>query len=88
MLSKDQQRALLYVAGRFMMVRIDRCGRTRATRHKPQGLKPGEGGPARPQARDYIMKSQMCQEKKETKFSVQRTVNMGYCVINQRKEIL
>ena len=24
----------------------------------------------------------------ENKFTVQRTVNMGYCVINQRKEIL
>ena len=62
--------------------------RSQLQRHKPQGLKPGEGGPARSQARDYIMKSQMCQEKKENKFTVQRTVNMGYCVINQRKEIL
>ena len=27
MLSKDQQRALLYVAARFMMVRIDLCAK-------------------------------------------------------------
>jgi len=32
--SIDRRRALLYVAGQFMMVHIDRCGRTRETRHK------------------------------------------------------
>ena len=32
MLSKDQQRALLYVAARFMMVRIDYCAKRQAAR--------------------------------------------------------
>ena len=34
--SIDRRRALLYVAGRFMMVHIDRCGRQRETRAKRQ----------------------------------------------------
>tara|TARA_R100000995_G_scaffold73475_1_gene42282 strand:+ start:205 stop:330 length:126 start_codon:yes stop_codon:yes gene_type:complete len=37
MLSKDQQRALLYVAARFMMVRIDLCAKRK--RSRAQGLK-------------------------------------------------
>ena len=32
--SDERRRALLYVAGRFMEVHIDRCGRARATRHR------------------------------------------------------
>ena len=62
MLSKDQQRALLYVAARFMMVRIDLCAkrkRARAQGRKVTSSKRSssdkvtgsrEGGPARPQA--------------------------------------
>ena len=34
--AEDRRRALLYVAGRFMMVHIDRCGRQRETRAKRQ----------------------------------------------------
>lgn len=36
MLSKDQRRALLYVAARFMMVRIDTCAKRQATSYKRQ----------------------------------------------------
>ena len=36
MLSKDQQRALLYVAGRFMAVRIDYCAKRQAASYKRQ----------------------------------------------------
>ena len=36
MLSKDQQRALLYVVGRFMAVRIDYCGKRQAASYKRQ----------------------------------------------------
>ena len=36
MLSKDQRRALLYVAARFMMVKIDRCAKRRRASRKPQ----------------------------------------------------
>ena len=36
MLSKDQQRALLYVAARFMMVRIDTCAKLQAASYKRQ----------------------------------------------------
>ena len=62
MLSKNQQRALLYVAARFMMVRIDLCAkrkRARAQGRKVTSSKRSssdkvtgsrEGGPARPQA--------------------------------------
>ena len=62
----DRRRALLYVAGRFMTVHIDKCGRARATRHRrkvaraqgtsskrsssDQDSSSREGGPARPQA--------------------------------------
>ena len=31
---EDRRRALLYVAGRFMIVHIDKCGRARETRHR------------------------------------------------------
>ena len=62
--SDERRRALLYVAGRFMEVHIDRCGRARATRHRraraqgtsskrsssDQDSSSREGGPARPQA--------------------------------------
>jgi len=34
--SIDRRRALLYVAGRFMEVHIDRCGRQRESRAKRQ----------------------------------------------------
>ena len=34
--SPDQQRALLYVAGRFMAVRIDYCGKRQAASYKRQ----------------------------------------------------
>ena len=44
MVSTEQRRhALLYVAGRFMTVHIDKCGRARATRHKQQAFKLGPG---------------------------------------------
>ena len=36
MLNKDQQRALLYVAGRFMAVRIDYCAKRQAASYKRQ----------------------------------------------------
>ena len=36
MLSKDQRRALLYVAARFMMVRIDYCAKRQASSRKQQ----------------------------------------------------
>jgi hypothetical protein len=39
MLSKDQQRALLYVAARFMMVRIDMCAKRRRSSAEKQALK-------------------------------------------------
>ena len=40
MVSTEQRRhALLYVAGRFMMVHIEKCARARATRHKAQARK-------------------------------------------------
>tara|TARA_R100000406_G_scaffold88578_1_gene74025 strand:+ start:253 stop:420 length:168 start_codon:yes stop_codon:yes gene_type:complete len=35
-LCSRRRAALLYVAGRFMMVHIDRCGRQRESRHKRQ----------------------------------------------------
>ena len=35
-LNKDQQRALLYVAARFMMVRIDYCAKRQASSSKQQ----------------------------------------------------
>ena len=62
MLSKDQRRALLYVAARFMMVRIDTCAKHRCARAQgrkvtsnkrsssDQEASSREGGPARPQA--------------------------------------
>ena len=62
MLSKNQQRALLYVAARFMMVKIDYCAkrkRARAQGRKVTSSKRSssdkvtgsrEGGPASPQA--------------------------------------
>ena len=34
--SPDQQRALLYVAARFMMVRIDYCAKRQAASYKRQ----------------------------------------------------
>ena len=34
--SPDQRRALLYVAGRFMAVRIDYCGKRQAASYKRQ----------------------------------------------------
>ena len=61
-LNKDQQRALLYVAARFMMVRIDMCAKRRRARAQgrkvtsskhsssDQEARSREGGPARPQA--------------------------------------
>ena len=64
--SDERRRALLYVAGRFMIVHIDKCGRARETRHRrkvartqgtsskrsssDQDSSSREGGPARPQA--------------------------------------
>ena len=42
-LNKDQQRALLYVAARFMMVRIDLCAKRRRSSAEKQALKRWEG---------------------------------------------
>jgi hypothetical protein len=35
----DQRRALLYVAARFMMVKIDRCAKRRRARAQAQAIK-------------------------------------------------
>ena len=46
MVSTEQRRhALLYVAGRFMTVHIDKCGRARATRHRRKVSSQGRVGP-------------------------------------------
>jgi hypothetical protein len=37
--STDQRRALLYVAARFMMVRIDMCAKRRRSSAEEQALK-------------------------------------------------
>ena len=51
MVSTEQRRhSLLYVAGRFMMVHIDKCAKARATRFKRQAA-------SKPQARTKLQAS-------------------------------